>query len=286
MKSFTEKYRPQDFNSICGKTKFAVLKKRYDNLILYGKSGHGKSTLIRVFLKDIPKDSVFVSSKFKYDTSKMLEKMKYFVKFKTSSHKIVYFDEIDTISMNTQREIENVMKNSNVTFYFTCNDLSKISRNIQHDCTVFECGSLTFDDIKESIKNICSMENIEFNDDFQKIFRIVKCDYRKFLSSIQLLSEVFNNISVENYYTLFQKQLTCSDVVNMIETNTNIARIVELVYEDCIRIEEFCETIIEKYPSFDKDFLYDIKNKSRKVDDMRNIITVLMRKIKEYHVPK
>jgi hypothetical protein len=72
----------------------------------------------------------------------------------------------------------------------------------------------------------------------------------------------------------------------MIETNTNLASIVELVYEDCIRIEEFCETIIEKYPSFDKDFLYDIKNKSRKVDDMRNIITVLMRKIKEYHVPK
>ena len=97
MKSFTEKYRPQDFNSICGKSKFAVLKKRYDNLILYGKSGHGKSTLIRVFLKDIPKDSVFVSSKFKYDTSKMLEKMKYFVKFKTSSQKKVYFDEIYTI---------------------------------------------------------------------------------------------------------------------------------------------------------------------------------------------
>ena len=68
MKSFTEKYRPQDFNSICGKSKFAVLKKRYDNLILYGKSGHGKSTLIRVFLKDIPRDSVFVSVSYTHLT--------------------------------------------------------------------------------------------------------------------------------------------------------------------------------------------------------------------------
>ncbi|AII17180.1 putative replication factor C subunit 2 [Aureococcus anophagefferens virus] len=270
--SYTEIFRPTKYEDICGSFKKQIFEFKDTNLILHGPSGIGKSTSIRILLNTYyAKDSIFYSSKYKNDTNKLIEKLHYFIQFKTSSKKAVFIDEIETVNTRVQNEIYQLIKNNKIVFFFSCNNLDKVSSNLQKFCKIYNCNFLSFDDINDSIIKICEKERIKYDKHtFEKIFFYVKNDYRKFLNSIQILHELFDEITLDCFFEIFPKKFNYDDVSLMINQNKPINEIVEILYNDCINFDSF----------FDKrnnPQITSIKEYAMNVENTKNVIELMLK---------
>lgn len=190
---WVEKYRPRELEDVILPDEYRKTFNKYiedkeiPHLLFYGGPGSGKSTVARILIDKILKNSADVmkingSSKTGVDV--MRDQVEDFLRCKSfgSKFKIVFIDEADYLSNNSQAALRNIFESfyKNGRFLMTCNYPHKFIEGIFSRCQDFEFKNLQPLQIKSQCNTILKSENIEYDEkDVEKIISTYYPDIRK-----------------------------------------------------------------------------------------------------------
>jgi replication factor C subunit 2/4 len=139
--SLSEELRPKSFDElVLDKSIKDKIQKMYEsqnvmNMLFYGKPGTGKTSCSKIFTNSGKFDTITINGSL--DTGVDIVRTK-ILGFTTScsfesNPKIVFIDECDYLSKNTQGSLRGVIEDSsmNCRFILTCNELHKIQKPLQ-----------------------------------------------------------------------------------------------------------------------------------------------------------
>jgi replication factor C subunit 2/4 len=215
---FSEKYRPRKLQDliidkiIYNKIKSIIENKDIPNIIFTGKSGVGKTSTIHCIAKAIYPKNEYQESilelnasddrgiKSVHETIINFCKKKVFFKEGYAQHKLLILDEADNITPKAQRLINSIMEKYPTTrFAFTCNNSTDIIESIQSRCVIIRFTKPPIDHFINRIKNICSLENIKYNEDsITYLFEICQKDLRQTLNMLELTYHTYEKITIDN----------------------------------------------------------------------------------------
>ena len=147
-------------------------KKTIPHLLLAGKPGCGKNTLINIIVKVLDADVLFINASLDNGIDMVRTKVLEFTKSMSMNNrlKIVVLNEADSLTNNTngssaQDALRNIIDSSSddTRFILTCNYISKISAPLQSRCTPI---NVKFDikDILKLVIKILKTEKIEYTE--------------------------------------------------------------------------------------------------------------------------
>ena len=110
-------------------------------------------------------------------------------KKKYAKHKLVLLDEADNMTPKAQQLINNLMEQyiHTTRFTFTCNNSCDIIEAIQSRCIIFRYTRLQNDQIIDKLKNICILENVEYDiEGLETLTFLSQGDLRQAINNLQL----------------------------------------------------------------------------------------------------
>lgn len=206
---WVEKYRPRTVKNtiLPSRLKEAFLQfikdKNIPNLILYGKSGCGKTTVARSMLEELDCDYMIINGSLHGDMDTLRNQILQFassVSFK-EGRKYIILDEADYLTPKTQAALRNFMEeySGNCGFILTCNYFHKIIEPLHSRCSSIsfkfnkEENTELVKDFYKNISNILNKEEVEF--DNKALVQLIKKyfpDFRKIINELQSYSSVGN----------------------------------------------------------------------------------------------
>ncbi len=222
MLPFIEKYRPTSIDDILLQEIYAIrlreIKKSGEipNTLITGPPGVGKTTTINCIVNDILGENVKENlleinasdergkttveiSITNFCSTKLIGNIKY---------KIIILDEADNITIPAQNLISILMEKyeNKIRFLFTCNDQSKIIEEIQSKCLILKYPNVDPKKIINRLVFICNHEKIKFTrDSLEEITKISKGDVRTSLNTLQIVSDAYGEVTIENLYKVCNK---------------------------------------------------------------------------------
>ena len=232
---WVEKYRPNNLNDIIldkiTKTKIInfIEKNEISNMIITGHPGTGKTSTIKCLAKDIFKEhykeyviELNASDNRGLETinNSIIHFCRKKIITKNNLPKLIILDEADNITKKAQNTLTNLMEryNSTTKFAFTCNDYNKLVEGIQSRCIILKYNSITKNEMKDRLKNICEKENIEYDEKgIDSIIFIAQGDVRYAINCLESTYFGFNKITYENVYKICEKppQLQVLSFINL-----------------------------------------------------------------------
>ena len=257
---WTEKYRPETSKQVCGNVLEFEQVIKYGSegkhLLLHGPSGTGKSTAVRVLLKNIPKDSKLIldaKARASGTTQQLIRKLTLFSMQKTTSkQRFVLVDEVDSIRIIDQKifirplskDISRYDGDSerSIIFLFICNRIERVSEFIVRNCVSIAYNSLTFKMATGYIKMICNNENTQYNENALKtIFHNVGRDMRKMVSTMQYLYLMTGRISDDDFLKIDPcNNLDYIKLFDRILKQKDICRVTDELYGESYSVNALC----------------------------------------------
>ncbi len=191
-----EKYRPVTFDEIIGQKKIVnSIKRNLNNLphlILEGKAGIGKTTLVRVLTNELQATLLELNSSDERGIDIIRGKVSNFIKHASmnKSLKIVFFDEADSMTSEAQMSLRAIIeKHSTKTrFIFACNNIKKIIEPLKSRCKTFHFDNIDLVDMYKRLKEIINSENITITDqELNEIVNNSEGDFRKAINDLQMI---------------------------------------------------------------------------------------------------
>lgn len=263
---WTEKYRPVTSEQVCGNNhKFDQVKEcgtKHDNLLLHGPSGTGKSSALKVILKNIPDDCKLIldaRARSSGSTQKIVNSMTNFILRKSSSKiRYVLVDEVDSFRVIDQRIFIRPLTRENngirLIFMFTCNRIELVSEFIVRNCTVIEYNPLNYVMVKDYLKKICENENIIYNSNsLKKIFTAVNYDMRKMVSTMQYLYLMTGSVEYDEF--IKNDTTNVSNYINLFDeifSIKNIKKSTNFLYRQSFSINTLCVFSLEYHSKLNK----------------------------------
>tara|TARA_Y100000389_G_scaffold204120_1_gene255118 strand:+ start:2381 stop:3322 length:942 start_codon:yes stop_codon:yes gene_type:complete len=254
---WTEKYRPETSKEVCGNSlefeQVLEYGRQSKNLLLHGPSGTGKSSAVKVLLKNVPKDSKLIldaKCRASETTQHLLHKLTVFTMRKTTAlERFVLVDEVDSIRINDQKMFVRPLtkdvgakENKRIIFLFICNVKEKVSEFILNNCVVINYNSLQFSQVSDYLEKICLKEHIKYNiDSLEKIFYHVGRDMRKTVSMMQYLTLLTEKIDYNDLDTMdVSKKFSSYELLDKIFSEEDIEKSVNIVYGESLSITMLC----------------------------------------------
>ena len=199
---FIEKFRPKKLEDIVLSPEhqdfFSSLKQKEEipNLLFSGPPGTGKTTLSKVIIKDILDcQYLYINASDENGIDTIRSKIIGFASTKSldGKLKVVLCDEADSISLEAQKALRNVIEeySDNTRFIFTCNYLFKIIPALQSRCQIFNLTP-PLEGVINRIIFILKTEGINVpNEEKQKLVELIKNGYpdlRRIINDIQKFS--------------------------------------------------------------------------------------------------
>lgn len=211
---WVEKYKPQSLDEVVGQGKqVKELRKWFENwkkgskpVLLFGRSGNGKTASIHALAKDKGLDLIEVNasdSRNKKDLRKILGET---VKQKSllKKGKIILIDEVDGLSGRQDRggisELNKILKESEFPIALTANDpYSQKLRGLKRKSKTIKFGKVNLRSMAKRLKTICEKEGIEADKKLLKrMARQNSGDLRSTINDLEGLAQGRKKIEAED----------------------------------------------------------------------------------------
>ncbi|MHA1869053.1 MAG: replication factor C small subunit [Candidatus Heimdallarchaeaceae archaeon] len=210
---WAEKYRPEKVSDIIGQQhikdnlqKF-VEDKSFPHLLFYGMQGIGKTTAAIALTKQIlgsfwKQNFMELNASDERGIGTVRNKIKIFAQTVpyNNDFRVILLDEADALTADAQNALRRIMEiySKRCKFILCCNEITKIIAPIQSRCVVYRFLPPEPKDIYERLKEICVMENINYDENALKL--IAKLSFGDVRSAICKLqsSVVDNKINIES----------------------------------------------------------------------------------------
>lgn len=251
---WTEKYRPAAVDELAASQDIKIFLtesiKRQDipNILLYGKPGTGKNSIVNIILTNISCSKLIINASEERGIDTIRDKV---LSFATSSAwgntlKVIVLNEADGLNYIAQDSLRELMETSSkyCRFILTCNSINRINDAIRSRCVEFETYVEPIDAAKRLVE-ILDTEGVEYTEEY--ILGIIKkfnTDLRKIINESQKLSAIYEKLdttalkdtTIESYSKLFDQIFLKTD---------NIKDIVKLVKK--VIFDESIYTSLKNY---------------------------------------
>jgi replication factor C small subunit len=191
-----EKYRSKILDEYVGNENIKKTISQYisqndiQNLIFYGPSGTGKTTLAKIIVNNIECNYLYINASDERGIETIRDKVSGFAS--TASFKplkVVILDEADFLTIQAQASLRNVIEtfSRSTRFILTCNYVERIIDPLQSRCQVLKIIPPSKGDVAQHLAGIMEQEGVSFQrDDLKTIVNQFYPDLRKCLNTIQL----------------------------------------------------------------------------------------------------
>lgn len=220
---WTEKYRPTTVDELAADQEVknflveVIHKQDIPNILLYGKPGTGKNSIVNIILNNIKCSKLVINASEERGIDTIRDKV---LAFATSAAwgntlKIVVLNEADGLNYTAQDSLRELMETSSkyCRFILTCNSVNRINDAIRSRCVEFETHIEPIDAAKRLVE-VLDNEGVNYTEDY--ILAIIKkfgTDFRKIINESQKLytihkkldATVLKDTVLESYYKLFDQ---------------------------------------------------------------------------------
>jgi replication factor C small subunit len=194
-----EKYRPSKLENYVGNENIKESISKYleqndiQNLIFYGPSGTGKTTLAKIIIGNLDCDHLYINASDERGIETIRDKVSGFASVASFKPlKVVILDEADFLTIQAQASLRNIIETFSRTtrFIMTCNFVERIIDPLQSRCQVLKIVPPTKKDVAKHLAGIMDQEGIGF--EMNELGAIVMQHYpdlRKCINTIQLSTQ-------------------------------------------------------------------------------------------------
>jgi replication factor C subunit 2/4 len=205
--AWIEKYKPRHLNDLIlnNKLKKQIDKVKYQNLLLTGGMGNGKTSTLYCIAKDLYKgfisEAVYVLDIIDDRSLKTIQDMlETFCKKRIEQKikKMIIIDDLDEIPEKVQQLINNLMEiyEYKVIFSMSCFNLSNIIESIQSKCVILQFKSPKYELVENKLIEICNNEKIKYEKEgLKQIYSDADGNLRKTINNLQMISNFTDNIT-------------------------------------------------------------------------------------------
>lgn len=232
---WVEKYRPSKPDELITSPEVknfvtsCIKKQSIPNLLLYGRPGTGKNSIVNILLTNIDCVKLIINASEERGIDTIREKV---LGFSTtaawgSKPKIVVLNEADGLAPAAQDSLREIMENvsNNCRYILTCNSISRVNDAIRSRCVEFELKPRPKDIVKRLVEILCK-EGVDFTKDY--IVYIVKkynTDIRKIINETQKIYNIYGElkiVDVENnndsyFELLLDKNKSVKEISNVVK---------------------------------------------------------------------
>jgi len=274
MGGYVEKYRPTNFNQVFGQQKIVdslreIVKRKKQNseqmphMLFIGPPGTGKTTLAICLAKELyGKQYRLHFHEFNASDTRGINDIRGKIKpmSRTLAEQIVFFDEADGLTFDSQQALRRIMeKSANATFILSVNNEQKLVEAIRSRCTPFRFRPLDKPQIGQMLRRVLEGEEIKLKktpEESKAIFQIIeesRGDLRKALNILEKIVTSNKELNVQSVLELkpvdqvsdaiqtalsgdFTKAKNLIEDVYL-ESGENIERVIDAIYNSIENIE-------------------------------------------------
>jgi DNA polymerase III delta prime subunit len=214
-----EKYRPTTLDTFVGNENIKKsLSKYLDqndilNLIFYGPSGTGKTTLAKLIVGNLDCDYIYINASDERGIETIRDKVQGFASTMSFEPiKVVILDEADFLTIQAQASLRNIIETFSRTtrFIMTCNFVERIIDPLQSRCQVLKIIPPSKQDVARHLSWILDQESIKYDiKDLVPLVNQYYPDMRKCINTIQLST-------LDNQLKLDQSLLVSSNYIDQV----------------------------------------------------------------------
>lgn len=225
---WVERYRPTTLDTFVGNGHFKdIVKSIIDNndvpnLLLYGDSGSGKTTIAKIIANNTDSEFMYINASDERNVDTVRDKIKSFAStIAFRRWKLVILDEADFMTTTSQAMLRNIMEtySSTCRFILTCNYIDRIIKPLQSRCQSYNIVPPSKREVALHVYNILQQEGISAElTDLASVVDASYPDIRKIIHTCQLNSR--DGKMVLDTLT-FSKRDYMSDIVNILVSRTD-----------------------------------------------------------------
>ena len=240
------------------------------NIILYGHSGCGKTSLINCIIKKYynindmndaeinnQNNILIINSLKDQGISYYRNEVKTFCQIMCSipqKKKIIVIDDIDTINEQSQQVFRNCIDKygSNVHFIVSCNNIQKVIDSIQSRLMIIKIKQLETYNIENIITKICDKEKMKISEEARKfIISISNNSVRTIINYLEKFKLISNDITYEIAINV------CTNIsFNDLTKFTNLCKINKNLIEAIKQIQKIYDSGYSVMDILDNYFLF------------------------------
>ena len=278
----------QDFvgnSSIKESIQYFIDQNDIQNLLLYGPSGTGKTTLAKLIINNINCDHLYINASDERGIDTIREKVVSFASAASFSPlKVVILDEADFLTLTAQASLRNVIEtfSRSTRFILTCNFIERVINPIQSRCQTFKILPPSKTQIASHLIQILENKNIEFNlNDLKILVNQFYPDLRKMLNTAQAFSKtgtlILDTTAIASSSYMF-------GVLKELKSKPNLNKIRQIIQNSNVSdFEEFYRFLYEnasEYAPSKEGTIYILLNKysyeaNFKIDKEINIMALI-----------
>jgi len=278
----------QDFvgnSSIKESIQYFIDQNDIQNLLFYGPSGTGKTTLAKLIINNINCDHLYINASDERGIDTIREKVVSFASAASFSPlKVVILDEADFLTLTAQASLRNVIEtfSRSTRFILTCNFIERVINPIQSRCQTFKILPPSKTQIASHLIQILENKNIEFNlNDLKILINQFYPDLRKMLNTAQAFSKtgtlILDTTAIASSSYMF-------GVLKELKSKPNLNKIRQIIQNSNVSdFEEFYRFLYEnasEYAPSKEGTIYILLNKysyeaNFKIDKEINIMALI-----------